>query len=1266
MAAKKIGAIITLDGEKEFKQNVTNCNKSLSSLKSELNLVKAQYDGQENSLEALTKKHEVYSKILEEQKNKQAQVTKGLEHAKQGYEKVTAGLTRLNKEQQDHEEHLQELKAEYENASKRLNEMEKAGNASEKSIKKQIAVVETLTKELNEEQQALKDISIALEREGKEQERATNKIKDWGVKLNNAEVQLIRTTAEVNRNAAYMEEAKKSTDGCATSIDKYGKKVEDAKEITVDFGEIVKANLGNTVVNTVKSVALQSVSSVLDMEKAQRQFQASTGATTVEMGKYKKVMDDLHSNNYGEDINDTAQAMAIVKQYTGELDSSKLKEMTKNGIAMRDVFDMELGETIRGVNALVENMGLTSEEAFDLMAKGAQNGLDKSGELADNIAEYGPLWEQAGFSAKEMFTIMQNGLESGAYNLDKVNDFVKEFGISLADGRIEENLESFSKETQMLFKYWKAGKATTKDVFHSVIKDLATATNKQEALTLASNTWSALGEDNAMDVITSLNKVNHTYDDVKGTMNEINQIKYDTLESRFQSLGKKFQIEVAAPIAEKALPAIETGLDFVIENMEALVSVTGTVAAGAVAFKTVSAATEIYELATKKATVATEGATAAQKVFNLVQNANPIGIVVTALVAAGTALATYAEFAGEASKEVQMLSEKNKKVCESANEVSKAAKELTANYEDNTEEMQAQGQYAKELADDLESLTKQENLSTEQKSIVCQYVSQLNELVPNLNLAYDEQANKLNMTNQQLEEYLNNNQKQIEQQAAQEYAIELLKKKSELEVEAIKLENQQAELGDRKIGILDRINALTMGLQMGNMDYYQTVKELSEAQKENTDAVAENEKQQKNIQAQIEANSEYINQITQKTNENTDATNTNSDAQTAAAEANALAVQSIADTYTGMQQKVSEVIESQMNMFEEFNAGTEISSQKLLENMQSQIEGVSQWADNMALLADRGVNQGIIDKLAEMGPQGSSYVQAFASMTDEQLKQANEMWSQSLDMKAGVDASVQGMIEQYTVALNGGKEKINALMGEYSVDTVKGLVSGISVNQKQVYNETERLGEMAAQGYEDEMEIHSPSKVFKRLGGYTVEGLASGIKSQTGTIKKAMSSIQKTVKAVKLDQNTLYDEGEDVSKGLANGIKAGRSNVINAVSQVCAAAVKEARSKLDIHSPSKVFEKLGGYTAEGFGIGYKNKMNDVNGMIRESMDIPTMTGNERNISKTGNSLEKIVLEMPIYVGESYSRTEIIDIAMQGISKKQSGYLRAKGMRLNYG
>lgn len=1311
VAAKKIGAIIALDGEKEFKQNVTACNKSLTSLKSEMNLVKAECEGQQNSLESLTKKHEVLTKILNEQQNKEQEVVKGLEHAKSEYRKVEDGLQTLNQEQEQHTKKLSELQEEYKKAAKELKAMEKAGDSSEQSMSKQQEAVKSLSESIKKEQDTLDELSAAIIKGNKNYQTAGNRIKDWETLLNNAKAQVIEASAAVNKNAAYMKEAEQATDKCASSIDEYGKEVKKAEKVTVDFATVVKMNIGNTVADVFKNTVTAAAGSMLDMESAQRQLQASTGATTGEMQQYKKVMEELHSNNYGQDIQDVADSMALVKQYTGDIDASALKEMTEDGIAMRDVFGMDLSETIRGVDSLMENMGLTSEDAFDLMAKGAQNGLDKSGELADNIAEYGQLWAQAGFSAEEMFTILQNGLDSGAYNLDKVNDFVKEFTISLADGRIEENLKHFSSGTRTLFQQWKTGKATAKDVFQSVVNDLATAENQQEALTIASETWSALGEDNAMKVITSLNKTNQAYKNVQGTMEDIKKIKYDTLEARFQSLGKKFQTEVAVPIAEKALPAMEEGLDLVIENMDLLIPAMSGVAVGAVAFKTVSAAVEVYELATKKATVATEGATVAQKIFNLVQNANPIALTVTALVAAGTALAVYAEFAGEATKEVQRLAEKNQKVCDSANEVSESVKELTANYADSTEEMQAQGQYAESLADNLKKLTEQENLSAEQKSVACQYVSQLNELVPGLNLAYDEQANKLSMTNEQLEEYLSNNQKQIEQQAAQEYAIELLKKKSELEVEAIKLENQQEELGNKKITMLDKIGALTFGLQQGNMDYYQTIKELSEAQKENTDAVTENEAQQKNIQEQIEANSEYIDQITQKTNENTDATNTNAEAQAAAAESNAVVMQGMADTYSQMQQKVSEVLDSQMNMFEEFNAGTEISSQKLLENMQSQIDGVTNWADNMAVLADRGVNQGIIDKLAEMGPQGSTYVQAFASMTDEQLKQANEMWSKSIDMRAGVESSVQGMIEQYAIALNGGKDRINALMGEYGVNTVQGLISAISASETEVSDATRKVGDAATQGYKDEMEIKSPSRVFKRLGEYTVEGLISGIKenksesiqtvknladdiaetaekklskkkfkdigenvasgiaaglkSGGGTVQRAVESLYSKVKAPELNKNTLYSEGRNVSEGLANGIRAGKSEVVNAVAKVCNAAVSEARRKLDIHSPSKVFERLGAYTAEGFGIGYENKMQNVNGMIRDSMEIPDMRSKTGAAGGgTGGWPEKLVVELPIYTGNTYSKTEIVEIAMAGIAQKQTGRLNARGLRLS--
>lgn len=1315
MAAKKIGAIIALDGEKEFKQNVTSCNKSLSSLKSEMQLVKAQCEGQQNSLESLTKQHEVLTKILGEQEKKEEETRKGLEHARESYDKVSKGLETLNRQQDTHIQKLADLQEEYQKATSRLEAMEKAGNSSEQSMIKQQAVVSSLSAAMQKEEAAIEEVNAAINKGNKNLQSAGNRISDWETKLNTAQSQVIKASNAVNKNAAYMKEAEQATDQCATSIDKFGKEVKQAEDITVGFGTVVKTNLTNTVVEGVKNLASSSASAILEMESAQRQFQASTGATTGEMKQYKAVMDEMHSKNYGEDINDLAQSMALVKQYTGELDPSALKEMTEDGIAMRDVFSMDLSETIRGVDALMENMGATSEHAFDLMAKGAQNGLDKSGELADNIAEYSQLWAQAGFSAEEMFAIMENGLNSGAYNLDKVNDFVKEFGISLSDGRIEENINSFSAGTKNLFNQWKAGKATTKDVFRSVINDLANAKNQQEALTIASNTWSSLGEDNAMKVITSLNEVNENYENVQGTMEEIQDIKYDTLESRIASLGKTFQTEVAVPIAEKALPAIESGLDLVIDNMDTLIPLMGGVATGVVAFKTASAAVELF-------TTKTEGATVAQAAFNAIQNLNPVVAVATAVTAATAAIAIYANVAGEASEESQKMAEANQRVCDSANEVAESSKDLISSYADSNAEMQAQSEYAKTLAGNIEELAEKENLSNSEKSVMQQYVAQLNELVPGLNLAYDEQTNALSMTNEQIETYLSNSQKQIEMQAAQEYAIDLLKQKSELEIEAIKLENERTEIqgenGEKQISMMDRISALMFGLQSGNMDYYQSIKTVSEAQKENTEAMETNEEQQKNVQAEIEAASEKLQEyginwsdVTQKANENTEATSTNAQAQTDAAAANAAAAQTIAETYTDMQQKVSEVIDSQMNMFEEFNAGTQLSSEQLLSNMQSQINGVTDWAENMEILADRGINQGILDKLAEMGPEGSNYVQAFAQMTDEQLKQANDLWSQSLDMKAGVNESVEGMIEAYTTAISGGKERVAQIMSDLGTDSVQGLVNGINNGSIDLTNSGKSMGDNLQKGAKDSLDSHSPSKAFERIGkdviaglkngitdnksvavkavrsvADTVEeeaekglkkdnfnsagknvasGIASGIKSGSSTVRRAVDSVCSEVKNTGLNRRTLYNEGKNVSEGLANGIRAGRSDVINAVARVCEAAVSEARRKLKIHSPSKVFEELGSYTAEGFGVGYQKQMNNVNGMIRSSMEIPNIGRTEAGTGSAEMAgTGKVIVELPIYVGKEYTRTEIVEIAMEGIAQRQSRYLGARGLRLS--
>ena len=64
-----------------------------------------------------------------------------------------------------------------------------------------------------------------------------------------------------------------------------------------------------------------------------------------------------------------------------------------------------------------------------------------------------------------------------------------------------------------------------------------------------------------MAVITSLGDVNDAYKEVSGTMNDIKDIGYDTLESKLESLGRKAETEILNPIGEAALPLLKKGID---------------------------------------------------------------------------------------------------------------------------------------------------------------------------------------------------------------------------------------------------------------------------------------------------------------------------------------------------------------------------------------------------------------------------------------------------------------------------------------------------------------------------------------------------------------------------------------------------------------------------------------------------------------------------------------------------------------------------------
>lgn len=297
------------------------------------------------------------------------------------------------------------------------------------------------------------------------------------------------------------------------------------------------------------------VNQATELDDAMAKFQAQTGASSNEMSKFKNIARDVWSNNFGEDISDVADMMARVKQQMQGISDVDLKNVTEDLLTLRDTFDMDENETLRGAQQLMKQFGITSQEAFDLMATGAQNGLNKSDELGDNISEYSGKFAQAGYSAEEYFQLMQNGLDGGAYNLDKVNDAINEVTTRLVDGTIEGALDSFDTKTQDVFKAWQEGRATQKDVVNAIVEDISKTTNEQEKLNKASIAFGTMGEDFNSGFIQSLTTVGNKYKDVEGAMDKVKEIANGGLKNALSGLRRAF-LDSFTPIGELITPIL--------------------------------------------------------------------------------------------------------------------------------------------------------------------------------------------------------------------------------------------------------------------------------------------------------------------------------------------------------------------------------------------------------------------------------------------------------------------------------------------------------------------------------------------------------------------------------------------------------------------------------------------------------------------------------------------------------------------------------------
>lgn len=346
-------------------------------------------------------------------------------------------------------------------------------------------------------------------------------------------------------------------------------------------GGVAVAGLGAAAAaaGAVGAAALDMAGQV---DAATRTFQAQLGASAEEAERLADISLQVFGNNFGATVDEAAQAVATVRQQVRGLADEDLQATTEGVYAIADAFGEDFSKVANSVNTLMEQFGLSSEQALDFVARGFQQGLNTSEDFADSIGEYSNQFAEAGFSAEQMFSAMQTGIQGGVLGTDKILDAWKEARIRLLemsedvwgpDGVLRNGLQLADEDVSRLFEGLQDGSVTVEDAFSEILPALQAMDNQvwqnSAGVALFGTQWEDLGA----QAILGLDLAATAMEDMAGATDSLN-VQYESLGAVLSGAWRQLLIALQ-PAADALLNLANQHMPTLITAMQGGIALIG-------------------------------------------------------------------------------------------------------------------------------------------------------------------------------------------------------------------------------------------------------------------------------------------------------------------------------------------------------------------------------------------------------------------------------------------------------------------------------------------------------------------------------------------------------------------------------------------------------------------------------------------------------------------------------------------------------------------
>lgn len=284
-------------------------------------------------------------------------------------------------------------------------------------------------------------------------------------------------------------------------------------------------------------------------------------------------------------------------------------------------------------------------------------------------------------------------------------------------------------------------------------------------------------------------------------------------------------------------------------------------------------------------------------------------------------------------------------------------------------------------------------------------------------------------------------------------------------------------------------------------------------------------------------------------------------------------IQAVTEAYEKAVEDRANAIFRSFGLFDEVSMDEEVSGRDLIKNLQDQVNAIDLWASEFERLAKKGINEGLLEELRNMGPKALPQLQALNKLTDRELSLYSELWETKMFLaRTQAEKELEGMKEDTEI-------KIEELRNQADKD--------LEALKETWKTKTESITKTVVDEY-------------KIMGADIIESL----RALNNRSRTQFDQNNKDMKSVihNEDWNSL---GRYIVEGVSSGVDDHSSSLIKAMIQLGRKAKKAMEDELGIKSPSKVFEKIGQFTIEGLIEGLKDKkhMNVLSGVMNKITEL---------------------------------------------------------------